>query len=100
MAERRVGRPFSQNSPGIAALGSDVVLLQEVWTRRCFTDLSEGGVVTNRLWWTASPRGTNELFWAKNGLLTLSKYPIINCGGNAFQLWPLCRISLMHKAKR
>jgi endonuclease/exonuclease/phosphatase family metal-dependent hydrolase len=76
-------------------LGSDVVLLQEVWTRRCFTDLSEGGVVTNRLWWTASARH-KRTFLGQNGLLTLSKYPIINAAVMHFSSGHLPD-SLMHK---
>ena len=56
-------------------IGSDVVLLQEVWTRRCFADLSEACDRLNRPWWAAAARHKGT-FLGQNGLLTLSKYPI------------------------
>jgi len=56
-------------------LGSDVVLLQEVWTRRPFEVLSEKDKGSARTWWVASARWKGG-FLGQNGLLTLSKYPI------------------------
>ena len=56
-------------------LGSDVVLLQEVWTRRCFEDLSQPVTDSYRTWWAASARRKGS-FLGQNGLLTLSRYPI------------------------
>src|SRR5579859_2245920 len=59
----------------LSRLGTDVVLLQEVWTRRSFTELSEQSKGAARTWWTASAR-LKGTFLGQNGLLTLSRYPI------------------------
>jgi endonuclease/exonuclease/phosphatase family metal-dependent hydrolase len=59
----------------LAQLGSDVVLLQEVWTRRSFTEISDQALGSARSWWTASARRKGS-FLGQNGLLTLSRYPI------------------------
>ena len=59
----------------LAQLGSDVVLLQEVWTRRSFDELSEQANGSAHTWWTASARHPGS-FLGQNGLLTLSRFPI------------------------
>ena len=56
-------------------IGSDIVLLQEVWTHRSFSDLSGGPKHSNFTWWTAAARHQGT-FLGQNGLLTLSRYPI------------------------
>ncbi len=56
-------------------LGSDVVLLQEVWTRRSFDELSGRARRSGHPWWTTSARRKGT-FLGQNGLLTLSRYPI------------------------
>lgn len=76
-------------------IGSDVVLLQEVWTRRSFTELSGGLKDSNHTWWTAAARHQGT-FLGQNGLLTLSRYPIT---GAEFKHFSTARLpdSLMHK---
>jgi endonuclease/exonuclease/phosphatase family metal-dependent hydrolase len=66
---------YSKISHDLAQLGSDVVLLQEVWTRRSFDVLSEQAKGAARTWWTADARRKGGLL-GQNGLLTLSRYPI------------------------
>jgi endonuclease/exonuclease/phosphatase family metal-dependent hydrolase len=58
------------------ALASDVVLLQEVWTRSCFVRLSQSETASSRGWWSAAARRKGT-FLGQNGLLTLSRFPII-----------------------
>ena len=79
----------------LVELGSDVVLLQEVWTHRSFEVLSESATGVARSWWTASARRKGG-FLGQNGLLTLSKYPI---EGGEFRRFRAARLpdSLMNK---
>ena len=66
---------YGKISHDLAQLGSDVVLLQEVWTRRSFEVLSEQANGASRTWWTADARRKGGLL-GQNGLLTLSRFPI------------------------
>ncbi|HXP61503.1 MAG TPA: endonuclease/exonuclease/phosphatase family protein [Dongiaceae bacterium] len=66
---------YGKISHDLARLGSDVVLLQEVWTRRSFEVLSEQANGASRTWWTADARRKGGLL-GQNGLLTLSRFPI------------------------
>jgi endonuclease/exonuclease/phosphatase family metal-dependent hydrolase len=68
---------FQKISAALDKTGSDVVLLQEVWTRRSFAELSEQAKGSARQWWTACARHKGT-FLGQNGLLTLSRYPIID----------------------
>ena len=79
----------------LARQGSDVVLLQEVWTRRSFEVLSEQAKGNARNWWTASVRRKGT-FLGQNGLLTLSRFPI---EGGEFRRFSTARLpdSLMRK---
>jgi endonuclease/exonuclease/phosphatase family metal-dependent hydrolase len=56
-------------------LGSDVVLLQEVWTRQCHRVLAQQTGGPSRTWWTAAARRKGGVL-GQNGLLTLSRHPI------------------------
>jgi endonuclease/exonuclease/phosphatase family metal-dependent hydrolase len=86
---------FPQIARQLEQIGSDVVLLQEVWTHRSFSKLSEGPNDSVRAWWTASARH-RETFLGQNGLLTLSRYPIIGAEVRHFGTARLPD-SLMHK---
>lgn len=79
----------------LTQLGSDVVLLQEVWTRRCFDALSEQAKGAGRTWWAASARRKHGLL-GQNGLLTLSRFPVV---GAVFRRFSSARLpdSLMNK---
>jgi endonuclease/exonuclease/phosphatase family metal-dependent hydrolase len=79
----------------LSGLGSDVVLLQEVWTHRSFAELSSESKKSERTWWTASAR-LKGTFLGQNGLLTLSKYPIVGAEVKHFATARLPD-SLMHK---
>ena len=76
-------------------LGSDVVLLQEVWTHRSFTELSDQARDSAHVWWAASARHKGS-FLGQNGLLTLSRYPIFAADVRHFCVANLPD-SLMHK---
>lgn len=94
-----VNRASSARYPKIARrlaqMGTDVVLLQEVWTRRSFEELSGLRHGPAREWWTASARHPGT-FLGQNGLLTLSKYPIVGASVRHFSSASLPD-SLMHK---
>lgn len=64
-------------------LGSDVVLLQEVWTHQSYEVLAQHGKGDSRTWWTAAARRKGS-FLGQNGLLTLSRYPIESAGLRPF----------------
>jgi len=64
-------------------LGSDVVLLQEVWTRQSYEILSQQAKGEARTRWTAGARRKGG-FIGQNGLLTLSRYPIAAAEFRAF----------------
>jgi endonuclease/exonuclease/phosphatase family metal-dependent hydrolase len=66
---------YGKIAQDLEQLGSDVVLLQEVWTRRSFDVLSGQARGPARTWWTADARRKGGLL-GQNGLLTLSRYPI------------------------
>ena len=86
---------YRKISDELARSDSDVVLLQEVWTRRSFVELSEKAKASSRTWWTASARRKGT-FLGQNGLLTLSRYPISGAEVRHFQTARLPD-SLMHK---
>ncbi|HLH56783.1 MAG TPA: endonuclease/exonuclease/phosphatase family protein [Verrucomicrobiae bacterium] len=86
---------FGEISRQLSVLGSDVVLLQEVWTRRCFSELSAAGGTTNRCWWAAAARHKGTML-GQNGLLTLSKFPIQSAEVKYFSRAQLPD-ALMHK---
>lgn len=77
----------------VPQLGSDVVLFQEVWTHRSFSDLA--APVTGAGWWAAYARRKGS-FLGQNGLLTLSRYPILGAEVRHFSNARLPD-SLMHK---
>lgn len=56
-------------------LGSDLVLLQEVWTSQSYEVLSQFSEGKARVWWSAAARRRGGVL-GQNGLLTLSRYPI------------------------
>jgi endonuclease/exonuclease/phosphatase family metal-dependent hydrolase len=89
------GSRFRKIADTLPQIGSDVVLMQEVWTRHCFDELSQEALKTNRNWWTASARRRGT-FLGQNGLLTLSRYPIISASVRHFSSARLPD-SLMHK---
>lgn len=64
-------------------LGCDVVLLQEVWTRRSYRALGRANDRRKGEWWTAAARHERG-FLGQNGLLTLSRYPIISAKFHPF----------------
>lgn len=86
---------FPKIARQLEQIGTDVVLLQEVWTHRSFSKLSEGPNGSGRAWWTASARHRGT-FLGQNGLLTLSRYPIIDAQVRHFGTARLPD-SLMHK---
>jgi endonuclease/exonuclease/phosphatase family metal-dependent hydrolase len=61
----------------LAQLDCDVVLLQEVWTRRSYGALSQEARNAPGPWWTAAARRPGA-FLGQNGLLTLSRHPIVS----------------------
>jgi endonuclease/exonuclease/phosphatase family metal-dependent hydrolase len=67
---------YQKIAEAIEDLRSDVVLYQEVWTKQSFGELSYVARGSARHWWTASARNRGS-FLGQNGLLTLSKYPIV-----------------------
>jgi endonuclease/exonuclease/phosphatase family metal-dependent hydrolase len=79
----------------LTQLGSDVVLLQEVWTHRSFTELSDQTRDSAHIWSAASARHKGS-FFGQNGLLTLSRYPIVAADVRHFSVANLPD-SLMHK---
>src|SRR5581483_5868628 len=84
----RMARELDEQSP-------DVVLLQEVWTKRCFAELSGESNGLGRAWWAASARHKGT-FLGQNGLLTLSRFPIVGTEVRHFSSAGLPD-SLMHK---
>jgi endonuclease/exonuclease/phosphatase family metal-dependent hydrolase len=94
-----VNRASAERYPKIARefgrLGSDVVLLQEVWTEQCFEELSRpaGGGAHG---WCAAWARRKGGFLGQNGLLTLSRYPIEGAEVRHFSIGSLPD-SLMHK---
>jgi endonuclease/exonuclease/phosphatase family metal-dependent hydrolase len=79
----------------VEGLQSDVVLYQEVWTKQSFSELAEVAKGSGCRWWTASARNRGS-FLGQNGLLTLSKYPIVGSEVRHFSEAQLPD-SLMHK---
>jgi endonuclease/exonuclease/phosphatase family metal-dependent hydrolase len=79
----------------VEGLKSDVVLYQEVWTKQSFSELSGPARGSGCRWWTASARNRGS-FLGQNGLLTLSKYPIVGSEVRHFHEAQLPD-SLMHK---
>ncbi len=67
---------YGRIAEGLEQLESDVVLLQEVWTHRCFAELAGQARDRERSWWAAYARRKGT-FLGQNGLLTLSRYPIV-----------------------
>jgi endonuclease/exonuclease/phosphatase family metal-dependent hydrolase len=67
---------YGKIAEGLGQLESDVVLLQEVWTQRCFAELYRQSRSPERTWWAAYSR-RNGTFLGQNGLLTLSRCPIL-----------------------
>src|SRR5205823_326190 len=86
---------FPKIAQQLEQVGTDVVLLQEVWTHRSFSKLSKRPNDSVRAWWTASARHRGT-FLGQNGLLTLSRYPIISAEVRHFGSARLPD-SLMHK---
>jgi endonuclease/exonuclease/phosphatase family metal-dependent hydrolase len=86
---------FPRIADELARTGSDVVALQEVWTRRSFEALVDAAPGTAPSWWSASARKKNG-FLGQNGLLTLSRHPSI---GGEFRPFSVARLpdSLMRK---
>jgi len=68
---------YARIAEELAQLDCDVVFLQEVWTRRCHGVLSQEGESVARTWWTAAARRKGA-FLGQNGLLTLSRHPIVS----------------------
>jgi endonuclease/exonuclease/phosphatase family metal-dependent hydrolase len=76
-------------------LGPEVIMLQEVWTRRCFASLSALAGSDAPMWsWAAARRKGG--FLGQNGLLTLSRYPIAHAEFRPFRAARLPD-ALMHK---
>ena len=67
---------YQKIASAVEDLKSDVVLYQEVWTKQSFGELAGLASRSGCPWWTASARNRGT-FLGQNGLLTLSKYPIV-----------------------
>ncbi len=86
---------YQKIASAIDDLRSDVVLYQEVWTKQSFGELSDLAKGSACRWWTASARNRGT-FLGQNGLLTLSKYPIVCSEVRHFKAARMPD-SLMHK---
>ena len=82
MTGARSGR-YPRIARELERLDSDIILLQEAWTRN-----ARRAVPTNGLWAIARGAGQHT-FFQQNGLVTLSKFPII--GG---EFYPFSRAAL------